>query len=170
MSDLLSARAVTRAAARGGVRRAGARDLDRVAALWSALSAHHAALDPAFAQRADADAQVVALLGSQLRDADTAIFVWECGGDLAGFCSARIGRAPAILVEAERAEITDLGVRPGQRRGGIGRALASAALAWVASRGVGRIEVRVATANAEGQAFWRALGFDDLMDVLQRRL
>ena len=31
-------------------------------------------------------------------------------------------------------------------------------------------EVRVASGNAEGQAFWRALGFDDLMDVLHKRL
>jgi hypothetical protein len=35
---------------------------------------------------------------------------------------------------------------------------------------VGRVEVRVAARNSEGQAFWRALGFHDLMDVLQRRL
>jgi hypothetical protein len=48
--------------------------------------------------------------------------------------------------------------------------LAAAALDWTAERGVDRVEVRVASGNAEGQAFWRGLGFDDLMDVLQRRL
>jgi hypothetical protein len=35
---------------------------------------------------------------------------------------------------------------------------------------VPRVEVRVAVRNAEGQAFWRALGYDDLVDVLQRPL
>ena len=30
--------------------------------------------------------------------------------------------------------------------------------------------IQVAHGNREGQAFWRALGFDPLMDVLHRRL
>ena len=37
-------------------------------------------------------------------------------------------------------------------------------------RGVGRVEVRVAAANAEGQAFWRSLGFGDHVHVLHRKL
>ena len=55
-------------------------------------------------------------------------------------------------------------------RSGIGRALCDAALAWASERGQRRVEVRVAVGNVEGQGFWRALGFRDLMDVLQRRL
>ena len=70
----------------------------------------------------------------------------------------------------ERAEITDLGVREGLRRRGIGRALVGAAADWITERGVARVEVRVAAGNREGQAFWRALGYGDLMDVLHRRL
>ena len=41
---------------------------------------------------------------------------------------------------------------------------------WLRERGVPRVEVRVAVRNAAGQAFWRALGYDDLVDVLQRSL
>jgi len=61
-------------------------------------------------------------------------------------------------------------VRPAARRRGIGRALAVAATDWVRGCGVQRIEVQVASRNVEGQAFWRALGYGDLMDVLHRRL
>jgi ribosomal protein S18 acetylase RimI-like enzyme len=148
----------------------GPRDLDRVTALWTALTAHHAALDPLFRLRPGADSEVRALLGAQLQDPDAAIFVCENGGDLAGFCSVRIDRAPPIYREQERAEITDLGVREAARRRGIGSALVAAAYEWIAGQGVGRVEVRVAARNSEGQAFWRALGFHDLMDVLQRPL
>jgi hypothetical protein len=35
---------------------------------------------------------------------------------------------------------------------------------------VRRLEVRVVAGNAEGQGFWRALGYQDFVDVLQRRL
>jgi ribosomal protein S18 acetylase RimI-like enzyme len=148
----------------------GARDLDRVAALWTALSAHHAALDPLFRLRPGADSEIHDLLAAQLRDPDAAVFVCESGGDLEGFCSVQIDRAPPIYREQERVEITDLGVREAARRRGIGSALVAAAYEWIAGRGVERVEVRVAARNTEGQAFWRALGFDDLMDVLQRRL
>ena len=104
------------------------------------------------------------------RDSDAAIFVVDSSDALAGFCCVRIDRAPPILEETRRAEITDLGVQAAHRRRGLGRRLAAAALDWSAEHGVDRVEVRVASRNAEGQAFWRELGFGDLMDVLQRRL
>jgi ribosomal protein S18 acetylase RimI-like enzyme len=168
-------RAAGRAGARAGgpqgaIRPAAVHDLDRLAALWSALASHHAPLDPLFRLRPDAGARIRALLEPQLHDPDAALLVCDLGGDLAGFCAVRALRAPPIFEETERAEISDLAVRDGLRRRGIGRALAEAGLAWAAERGLGRVEVRVAAANREGQAFWRALGFGDLMDVLQRRL
>ena len=107
---------------------------------------------------------------AKLRDPDVAVWVYDEGGDLPGLCIVRIDRAAPILEEVERAEITDLGVREGERRRGIGRVLALHAIGWVQERGVGRIEVQVASRNPEGQAFWRALGFGDLMDVLHKRL
>jgi len=151
-------------------RPANPRDLARIAALWTALSEHHASLDPHFALRADADEQIQRLLGAIQRDPDAAIFVGERAGAVLGYCTVRIDRAPPIQREVARAEITDLMVRPEERRRGLGRALAERALAWVHERGVERCEVRVASGNVEGQGFWRSLGFGDCMDVLQRRL
>lgn len=152
------------------VRRAGADDLDALVALWIEVTAHHASLDPLFTLRADARPEIERLIRSQLRDPEAAIFVVDSEAGPTGFCCVRVDRAPPILEETQRSEITDLGVRPDARRLGLGRALAGAALDWAAVRGTERVEVRVASRNAEGQAFWRALGFDDLMDVLQRRL
>jgi ribosomal protein S18 acetylase RimI-like enzyme len=138
--------------------------------LWLEIAAHHTGLDPFFTLRPDAAPAVERVLASQLADSDAALFVWEDGAEVRAFCSVRIDRAPPILEVTRRAEICDLGVAAASRRGGIGRALVSAATQWVKARGVARIEVRVATANREGQAFWRELGFGDLLDVLQRRL
>lgn len=154
----------------GFVRSARVRDLDRVAALWSAITRHHALLDPLFTMREDADGELRELLSGLLRDPDAEIFVYDEDGDLPGMCIVRIDRAPPILEEVERAEITDLGVRESLRRRGIGRALVTEALRWVENSGVGRVEVQVAHGNEEGQAFWRAAGFGDFMDVLHKRL
>lgn len=153
------------------IRRAGPRDLDTLAALWTALTAHHAKIDPIFAVRAGADLEIRHLVDAMLRDPDAAVFVCETTpGRLLGFCAVRVDRAPPILVETDRAEITDLLVRDGERRCGLGRRLVESASAWVEQQGLDRCEVRVATRNDEGQAFWRAMGFGDLMHVLQRRL
>ncbi len=153
-----------------GVRRGVPRDLEALVELWVAVAEHHAAIDPLFTLRPDARPRVRAMLAREMGDEDAAVFVHEDGPSLDGFCVVRIDTAPAIYEEVERAEITDLYVRPEARRRGVGRTLVGEAHAWVVARAVARVEVRVAAANAEGQAFWRALGFEASMDVLQRRL
>ena len=154
----------------GSVRCADPVDLQRLVVLWAEVIGHHASLDPLFRLRSDAEPALRRLLAAQLEHADGEIFVWEDGSRLLGFCAVRIDRAPPILIETARAEITDLGVCEKARRRGIGTALADAATAWVRSRGIVRVEVRVAAGNTSAQGFWRARGFGDLMDVLQRRL
>jgi len=154
----------------GSVRRARPDDLDALVSLWTMITEHHRPVDPLFRLRPDSQGEIARLLEAVLRDPDAAVFVYESEGALPGLCIVRIDRAPPVLEETERAEITDLGVRPDARRRGIGGALAARALAWARERGVRRIEVRVAHGNREGQAFWRALGYGDLMDVLHLRL
>ena len=154
----------------GRIRSADSRDLDRVLALWIALTEHHASDEPLFALRPDAGAEIHGLLAETLRDPDAAIFVCERDDALLGFCTVRVDRAPPIQVEVQRAEITDLMVLASERRRGVGRALVDRALGWVKERGVERCEIRVASRNSEGQHFWRSIGFGDWMDVLQRRL
>jgi len=155
---------------RGRVRPAVLQDLDRVAALWTQITRHHEPLDPVFRMRGDADSALRELLGALQRDSDAAIFVFDDAGDLPGMCIVRADQAPPIMQESERAEITDLGVRPDRRREGIASALVECALGWVKDCGIGRVEIQVAKANQEGQAFWRRRGFGDLMDVLHKRL
>jgi ribosomal protein S18 acetylase RimI-like enzyme len=148
------------------------REIDQVAALWTLITEHHARLDPLFRMRRGpvAEGELRELLRALHRDPDAEILIYDRNGTPEGLCIVRIDRAPPILEETERAEITDLGVRPALRRRGIARLLVEEAQAWVRDRGVARIEIQVATGNVEGQAFWRAIGYADLMDVLHKRL
>jgi ribosomal protein S18 acetylase RimI-like enzyme len=152
------------------VRRAGPRDLDRLAALWKALLAHHAGLDPAYRAAEGAEAVWRGVARSLLSRPDAAAFVSEVDGAVVGLCAVEIAQAPAFLAERGRAEITELYVEPAARRRGVGRALAGAALAFAGGRGASRVEIRVHARNVEGRAFWRALGFEPFVDVLARRL
>lgn len=152
------------------VRRAERGDVAAIATLWRALLETHAAIDPAFAPRADAAAGLADAVRRSLDDSGAALWVAEWTGACVGFCSARVERAPRAAHEPCRVAIDEIVVAASQRRSGLGRALAQAALAWAKERGAERVEVRVAAGNATGQAFWRALGFGDFVDVLHRRL
>jgi GNAT superfamily N-acetyltransferase len=152
------------------VRRAGPRDAERVAALWTELAEYHARLDPREKLRAGADGEIRRLIAAELADADAVALLYERDGQALGLCMARIDRAPPIRRETVRAEIGELFVREEARGAGVGRALADAAFSWARGRGVERVVVRVVEGNTDGRAFWRALGFGALMDVLERRL
>jgi ribosomal protein S18 acetylase RimI-like enzyme len=155
-----------------GVRPARLQEIDRIAALWTLITEHHAAFDPFFQMRKGtvAEGELREFLRALQRDPEAQILLYEKSGSPVGLCIVRIDHAPAILEETERAEITDLGVRPAFRRQGIATALLDGALEWIRDRGVERVEIQVAHANVEGQAFWRARGFGDWMDVLHKRL
>jgi ribosomal protein S18 acetylase RimI-like enzyme len=154
----------------GAARPARRADAPAIAALWAALVEEHGALDTALAVRPGAFDELPAAVLRMLRDPAAALWVWEEPGGVSGFCAAQRRVGPPAAAERARVEITELVVAPAARRRGIGRALVSAALAWAAAGGARRIEVRVAARNPAGQAFWRALGFADFVDVLDRRL
>lgn len=152
------------------VRPAEKKDLDRVAALWTAITHHHQRIDPLFTMRANGEDALRDLLAAMQRDPETLILVYDEDGDLPGMLIVRVDQSPPILRETERAEITDIGVRESERRRGIANVLLDVGLEWVRASGVERVEVNVAHANPEGQAFWRKRGFADLMDVLHLRM
>lgn len=152
------------------LRRAVATDLEALTRLWVALGEHHAARDPQYALRPGAAGRVREILRRELRRADRAAFVADAAGALIGYALVRVDEAPDFVAEGPRAAIDDLYVAPEARRRGIGAALAAAASGWARERGASHVEVRVAAANPEGQAFWRAQGYAAYVDVLQHRL
>jgi ribosomal protein S18 acetylase RimI-like enzyme len=157
------------------IRRAEARDLADVTALWTALLARHAELDPALRLRPQTEGETRGLVRVMLGEPDLVAFLGFAASaqglePAQGLCLLQIDRAPPILEERSRAQIGELYVREGARRKGLGRALAQAALAHAHAVGVRRLEVRISARNPEGQSFWRALGFRDFMDVLDLRL
>jgi len=141
-----------------------------VVSLWSELSAHHARLDVRHEMRPGADREIHRLVRADLGDPDALVLLYEQQGSACGLCMTRIQHAPAIHREMRRAEIGELFVRESARRRGIGRALVDRAFEWLRGRGVDRVVVRVGASNADGQAFWRGIGFAAFVDVLERRL
>lgn len=150
----------------GVLRRARERDLDRLLALYERLAEHHG---PRFALRGAGDAGLRGHLAARLGDPEACCVVADRDGDLLGFCLTVVERRPAFFAETRRLEVEALFVRPERRRAGLARGLVEAALAELDPDGRLRVELAVSRGNAEGDAFWRALGFRPVMDVLERR-
>ncbi|MDH3686544.1 MAG: GNAT family N-acetyltransferase [Myxococcales bacterium] len=151
------------------VRAADTRELDRLTELHALLVEHHGA-HASFAPVPGAEAAVRAHLGRAHADPAAALWVADAERPLVGFVLVRVLERPPLFAETRRGEVEALFVRPEARRAGVGRALAEAGVAWLREQGLGRVCLEVAAANPEGGAFWRALGFEPSMDVLERRL
>jgi len=72
---------------------------------------------------------------------------------------AAVGGLVLARVAADEAEVLTLGVAPGARRAGLGRALLQHAMAEAARRGAASMVLEVAEANAAARALYAASGF-----------
>jgi len=151
------------------VRPADARELDRLAELHALLVSSHGS-DAGFESAPGSVAVVRDYLARARVDPGALLLVADADTPLVGFVLVRVLERAPLFAETRRGEIEALFVRPEARRHGVGRALADAGLDWLRAQGLARAALQVATGNREGGAFWRALGFEPSMDVLERRL
>jgi ribosomal protein S18 acetylase RimI-like enzyme len=142
-------------------------DLQEVLRLWVQMVDAHAALDARLRMRTDAEGQegMRTYLQGCLEGGDSRLFVAEVVGHpgLAGYLLGYIRPISPLVVPPTCGYITDLCVDEPLRRQGIGRELFRAAREWFLERGQTQVRLSVAAANAVGQAFWRAMGFQELM-------
>jgi GNAT superfamily N-acetyltransferase len=64
-----------------------------------------------------------------------------------------------VELRGERAYFGLLSVDPARQKGGVGRALITAAEAWARERGCGFMDLRIVNLRAELPAFYRKLGY-----------
>lgn len=152
----------------GAIRPGRPEEREALGELLAGLLAHHGD-HPRFAAAA-AGGVPASLLANYLGHRDGRVFVADQGGRPVGLISVALARRPAFFAESLRGHVEHLYVVPEARRGGLGRALVEEAFGWLRLAGAARVELEVARDNPEGQAFWAALGFAPITDVLERRL
>ena len=98
-------------------------------------------------------------LGQRLEEAGSLeiLFLGELDGSLAGLLVLRTG--PTASSAEDRAEISELYVRPASRRRGVGRALVREALAYAQSRGCTEAHLLVDPENTAVLSFYGVAGF-----------
>jgi RimJ/RimL family protein N-acetyltransferase len=137
-----------RSAAYGeGIRIAGPRDADRIAALLTQLGYPH--------DRHQASAQLLAWAAEPQGE----VLVAESGGAAAGF--AAVHRVAYFERPGAFARIIALGVDAEHRRTGLGRRLVAAAERWAAAQGCVAVEVTSLRSREVAHRFYASVGYED---------
>jgi ribosomal protein S18 acetylase RimI-like enzyme len=153
------------------IRNAEPADVPAIVELWKELMDFHSPFNELWKRSHDGPARFRALLERRLAEAEHALLLVAVeGGEIVGFTLSNIAEYPPVFVRKHFGSLSDLAVKAGHRRQGIGENLLEANLAWFRDRGMDRVEVRVAAGNEIGQAFWRKHGFADYMNTLYRDL
>lgn len=136
--------------------------------VWKELMDFHRNIDPFFTRNENAHIYFKTYVAEHIQSDDAYVLVCVDNGEVVGFAISFIHAYPPIFLEKTCGFISDIAVTSGYRRKGIGSALLEKIFTWFASRGITRVELRVASQNQIGYAFWKKHGFTDYMHVLYK--
>jgi GNAT superfamily N-acetyltransferase len=154
------------------IRRANEADLPALGKLGASLLLLHHALDPDrfMAPPADPEAGYAWFLGTQLNEADVAVFVAERGGTVIGYVYTALEPQSWKELRDEAGFIHDVVVANEVRRHGVASALIEKACEWLRSIGAPRVVLWTAEKNEGAQQLFTRVGFRRTMIEMTREL
>lgn len=148
------------------IRPAASPDLLEIGALWHEKVILLQQLDARFTPQPDAQSRFIQAATNWLDAPDTKIFVAIRDEQVGGFAVAHIQPGWPGLLPEQQGVVTQLVVDAHGQPGGIGRMLLDTVREWLAGQGIRQMIVHVPQRFAIEQAFWRASGAADWMDIL----
>ncbi len=154
------------------IRRASEADVPALGKLGASLLLLHHGLDPDrfMAPPADPEAGYAWFLGTQLKEADAAVFVAERGGAVIGYVYAALEPQSWKELRDEAGFIHDVVVSEEARRLGIAGTLIDKACEWLRSIGARRVVLWTAEKNEGAQRLFTRVGFRRTMIEMTREL
>src|SRR5262249_19344514 len=154
------------------VRRAEERDLPALGRLGAMLMRTHHAFDPQrfLAPGSHPEQGYTWFLGPHLRAPDAVIFVAEEAGEVVGYVFAGIEEKSWKELRDVAGFIHDVATDEPARRRGIAERLVEEAAAWLEARGMARVMLWTAEANAPAQRVFAKLGFRRTMIEMTREV
>ena len=143
------------------IRRATSNDISGLADLMQSVQAWHADAYPKMFKANRPHAALTALFTDVLADANAYVFV--AGAKPQGYLFANLvdRRETAYAFARRRLMIEHIGVAPGAQRGGIGRALITAAQDQARALDCDEITLDTWAANTGAHGFFRSVGFEN---------
>jgi GNAT superfamily N-acetyltransferase len=148
------------------IRAASAADLPTLVELWLEKSMLVAQTDSRLKLSADVRSRWLSQAQTWLTNDQCGFFIAERDGRAIGYIIGWQQPAPLTIDAAYIGAITDIAIDAHGYRGGVGRALLDAVRNWFEDRGIHQLAAYVPRRYAAEQAFWRALGATEWMDLM----
>lgn len=141
-------------------------DIPQIGALWHEKVVLLGQLDTRFTPQPGAQSRFMQAVTDRLNAPDTMLVVAIRDERVAGFAAAHVHPDWPGLLPEQQGVITQFVVDSHGQAAGIGRLLLNALRTWFSGQGIRQIIVHVPHRFAIEQAFWRASGGADWMDIL----
>jgi len=153
------------------IRVARVADLDALAEMWEKLENYHADLGgPEYRRAPGWKGDCRRFARGHIGHRDRICLVAELDRAAVGFLLGAILARPRVFEHRLYGHIYDLFVDPGQRNRGVGESLVREALAWFRSRRVEKVDLYTHARNEMGLRFWKKMGFETNVHILERRI
>jgi ribosomal protein S18 acetylase RimI-like enzyme len=139
-----------------------------IVTVWKELMDFHGDIDPFFARSRNGHIHFATYVRDLITSDDAQVLVAIDQGKVVAFSISYVHVYPPIFRVKRGGFISDLAVTSRYRRRGIGGKMLEKIVEWFASRGLDRIELRVAAHNEIGYNFWKKHGFEDYMHVMYK--
>ena len=141
------------------IRVARVADLDALARMWEELEKYHVDLGgPCFPTR------------QHIGRKDRLCLAAEVDRVAVGFLLGAILHRPKVFERRTYGHIYDVFVDASHRNRGVGEALVNAAMGWFQARRVDRVELYTHAKNELGLRFWKKMGFETTVHIMDRRI
>jgi len=153
------------------VRIARVADLDALALMWEKLENYHADLGgPEYRLAPGWKGDWRRFTRGHIGHRDRLCLVAELDRAAVGFLLGAILTRPRVFEHRSYGHIYDLFVDPARRNRGVGESLVKEALAWFRSRRVEKVDLYTHARNEMGLGFWKKMGFETTVHILERRI
>ncbi|HYS72858.1 MAG TPA: GNAT family N-acetyltransferase [Thermoplasmata archaeon] len=152
------------------IRAARFADLGTLARMWEELEKHHVDLGgPEYRVARGWKGEWQRFARNHIGRKDRLCLVAEPDGRAIGFLLGAVLERPKVFERRRYGHIYDVFVDAARRNRGVGEALANAALEWFRAHRVDRVELYAHTRNESGLRFWKRMGFETTVYILDRR-
>lgn len=152
------------------IREATVEDVPAIYKLWDDLMELHAAWDSDFNRGPNAEQIYSDLLIRNINNkVGGLVLVAADGPDIVGFCMAQHNATIRLFQVTHYGEIVDFYISPEYRRHGLGTALYKTAEEWFKKQNITYMELKAYLYNGMSNPFWRKMGYNPTMYVMNKK-
>jgi ribosomal protein S18 acetylase RimI-like enzyme len=106
-------------------------------------------------------------VGELMESEDAVVLVAAGDKGVMGYCISKVGEKPPVYADVNYGLIDSLAVAEEYQRKGVGEQLFLESVKWFKKKGLSRIELEVAVFNPKSVKFWKKMGFETFMNLME---